>query len=165
MRRLVFAALAAAALAIPAPAQEVLRIVAVVNDDVISALDLANRTKLALAAAAIPDSPEARRQAQNQALRTLIDERLQVQEASLLNVSVSEQEVRDALTRIETNNRMRPGALEETLRAAGVPRQALEQQIRAGLAWNRLIQRRMRAQIQVGDEEVREVLDRLKQSE
>jgi peptidyl-prolyl cis-trans isomerase SurA len=167
MRRLAVLAIAAVALAIPAPspAQEVLRIVAVVNDDVISALDLTNRVKLALASAGMPDTPESRRQAQNQVLRALIDERLQAQEASRLNVSVSEQDVREAFTRIETNNRMKPGQLEEALRGSGVPRQALEQQIRAGLAWNRLIQRRMRAQIQVGDDEVKEVLDRLKQSE
>src|SRR5262245_5254628 len=126
MRRLALAVLAAAALALPAPAQEVLRIVAVVNDDVISALDLANRTKLALAASGLPDTPETRRQAQNQVLRALIDERLQAQETARLNVAISESDVREAFTRIETNNRMRPGALEETLRAAGVPRQTLE---------------------------------------
>ena len=167
MRRLAILAFAAAALAIPAPtpAQEVLRIVAVVNDDVISALDLTHRVKLALASAGMPDTPETRRQAQNQVLRALIDERLQAQEAARLNVAIPEQDVRDAFTRIETNNRMRPGQLEEALRAAGVPRQALEQQIRAGLAWNRLVQRRLRAQIQVGDDEVKEVVDRLKQSE
>ena len=155
----------AAALASAAPAQEPLRIVAVVNDDVISALDLANRVRLALVASGVPDTPENRRQAQPQVLRALIDERLQMQEAARLNIPVAEQEVREAFNRIEAGNRMRAGQLEEMLRAGGVSRPVLEQQLRANLAWNRLIQRRLRATIQVGDEEVREVLDRLKASE
>jgi peptidyl-prolyl cis-trans isomerase SurA len=168
MRRLAapaFAVLVALAAPAPARAQDSLRIVAVVNDDVISALDVASRVRLALTASGIPDTPEARRQVRPQVLRALIDERLQSQEAARLNIAVSDQEVRAAVARIETNNRMQPGQLDEMLRASGLSRAVLEQQVRTSLAWNKLMQRRLRAQIHVGDEEVKEVLDRLKESE
>ena len=42
----------------PAPAQEALRIAAVVNDDVITGLDLAVRTRIAILNASLPDTPD-----------------------------------------------------------------------------------------------------------
>lgn len=168
MRRLIAIAIAIAAGLVAAPpsrAQNALRIVAVVNDDVISAYDVANRARLNLAASGQPDTPEMRARMAPQVLRTLIDERLQSQEATRLNVSVSATEIQDTIGRIERNNRMQPGQLEEMLRNAGIGRGPLEQQIRASIAWNKLITRRVRAQVHVGDDEVAEVLARLKASE
>jgi peptidyl-prolyl cis-trans isomerase SurA len=150
------------ALALDARAQDAQRIVAVVNDEAISALDVSNRTRLTLISAGLPDSPESRRRIGAQVLRGLIDERLQMQEAARLGVNVTAEDVDEAVTRIEQNNRMRKGQLEQVLKQAGLPRAVLEAQLRPALAWSRLVQRRLRAQIQISDDEVQEVLDRLK---
>ena len=162
MIRRIAAALVAAFLlhAPPAPAQQ--KIVAVVNDEVISALDVAGRMKLTLVSSGLPDNAEIRKRIEPQALRTLIDERLQSQEAARMGIGVSEKDVEDAIGRIEQANRMRKGQLEQLLKQAGIQRSALEQQVRANIAWQKLVQRRLRAQVQIGEDEVKEVLDRLK---
>jgi peptidyl-prolyl cis-trans isomerase SurA len=138
------------------------KIVAVVNDEAISAMDVAGRIRLTMVSSGLPDNAEIRKRIEPQALRALIDERLQSQEAARMGIGVSDKELEDAIGRIEQANRMRKGQLEQMLKQAGIQRSALEQQIRANIAWQKLVQRRLRAQVQIGEDEVQEVLERLK---
>lgn len=158
-------ALLAPWMAVPVPAQEPMRIAAVVNDDVVSVYDLASRTRLALLAAGLPDTAENRRRLQPQVLRTLIDEKIQSQEAARQNITVSDAEMRDAIERIEQNNRMPPGGLEAFIRQTGVERSAVMAQVRAGVIWQKLINRRFRNTLQVGEDEVDEQLARLREAQ
>ncbi len=164
MRCLSAALAALLALALPAlaSAQSGQKIVAVVNDEVISALDLSNRTRLTMVSSGLPDTAEVRKRVEPQVLRALIDERLQTQEALRLSVTVSDEDVDQAIGRIEQNNRMRKGQLLQALGQSGVTRLALDQQLRAMISWQKLVQRRLRAQVTIGEDEVQEVLDRLK---
>ena len=86
-----------------AGAQET-RIAAVVNEDVISVADLDQRLRFTVISAGIEDTPQTRQRIGPQVLRTMIDEKLQVQEAKRLNVKVSEAELAAAITRIEGQN-------------------------------------------------------------
>lgn len=149
----------------PAVAQEAQRIVAVVNDDVISNSDLANRVKLTILSSNLPDSPATRERIAAQILRSLVDERLQIQEGQRLSVGVPDAEIDAALDRIEQNNKMPRGGLVQLLRSSGIPRSALESQIRASLTWQRIVQRRLRPQLDIGDDEVEEVLQRFKSTQ
>ena len=104
-----------AAFAAPrAHAQDLQRIVAVVNDEVISLYDLSTRTRLNMASSGLEDSAAIRRQVQAQTLRALIDERLQAQEAQRLNLSVTQAEIDSSIARIEQQNRMQPVPRRET---------------------------------------------------
>src|SRR5437868_12286975 len=61
----------------PAPrAQDSLQIIAVVNDDAISKVDLVVRIQLVIRSTGLKDSPEVRARLAPQVLRALIDERL-----------------------------------------------------------------------------------------
>ena len=62
----------------PALAQDTLRAAAVVNDEVISMLDLIMRTRLVVLASGLDSSPDTEERMRSQVLRSLIDERLQV---------------------------------------------------------------------------------------
>lgn len=75
------------------------RIAAVVNDDVISVQDLNDRLQLVLLTSRIPDSEQARARLQQQILRGLIEETLQLQEAERLSLSVEQSEMDRALAR------------------------------------------------------------------
>src|SRR5689334_16540013 len=90
-------------LAGPAAAQET-RIAAVVNDDIVSLADLQERVHLALASANIEDTEQNRQRISPQVLRGLIDEKLEMQEAKRLNVKAEDDEVAEALRRIEQQN-------------------------------------------------------------
>lgn len=149
----------------PARAQDLQRIVAVVNDDVISMYDLATRTRLNIASSGLEDNAAVRRQVQPQTLRALIDERLQAQEAQRLNLSVSQAEIDSAINRIEQQNRMQPGQLDSFLNNAGLNRTVLGAQIRAQLLWQKVVNRRLRSSLEIGADEIDEQLDRLKSNQ
>lgn len=165
-RRLVLglAALALLAAALPgrADAQEDLfRPAAVVNDDVISVLDLAMRMQLAIIAAGVDDSQDVRRRLMPQVLNNLIDERLQLQEAKRLDIQVDDVQVAGALEQIAQQNNMTEGQFLTMLRNRGVIPTTLIDQIRAQIAWQHIVQRRVRPNVVVPPEEVEEVVSRL----
>lgn len=148
------------AVALPAGAQQ--RIVALVNDEVISARDVENRVRLTLASSGLENNEDNRRRVQSPALRALIDEKVQGQEASRLGIFATDREIADAIARIEQANRLPRGQLARLLEQSGIGIAALEQQVRGALVWQKLIQRRLRPQVQIADDEIDEFYDGLK---
>ena len=76
-----------------------MRIAAVVNDEVISVFDIATRMRMIMISSGIPDTPETRQRIGSQVLRSLIDERLQLQEAKRQNVTATDNELKLAMSR------------------------------------------------------------------
>lgn len=140
---------------------DLFRPAAVVNDDIISVLDLAMRVQLAIVAAGVEDTQEVRNRLMPQVLRGLIDERLQIQEAERLDISVSDVQVAGALEVIAQQNNMTEGQFLTMLRDRGVIPTTLIDQIRAQIAWQNVIQRRIRPNVDISIEEVEEVANRL----
>jgi len=147
--------------ALAAPAQET-RIVAVVNDDIITVGDLSARLKLVLRSSNIPDTPEARQRLSAQMLRTLIDEKLQMQEAKRLGVKVADKELNEAVERIEQRNNMPKGGLEKYLGQQGIPFNALTDQLSAAIAFGKVVRNRVSQDVSVSDDEVSDAMSRIK---
>jgi peptidyl-prolyl cis-trans isomerase SurA len=164
LRRLALSAAVALLAYSPVLAQEQ-RIVAVVNDDIVSNFDIDGRIALTLVSTGAPDSPDVRQRMRAQILRQLIDERIQIQEAKRLGLTIPKAEIDDAIKRIEQSNKLPPGGLDQILRGAGVPRSAMDRQIEATIAWQRLVTGRLRSQIEVSRDEVDEALARYTQGE
>jgi peptidyl-prolyl cis-trans isomerase SurA len=157
-------ALLLAATTVPGSAraqQDLFRPAAVVNDDIISVLDLAMRLQLAIIAAGVEDSQDIRKRLTPQVLDSLIDERLQMQEARRLDIAVSDVQVAGALEQIAQQNNMTEGQFLTMLRNRGVIPTTLIDQIRAQIAWQAVVQRRVRPSVVVPPEEVEEVATRL----
>ncbi|MBI3446935.1 MAG: peptidylprolyl isomerase [Magnetospirillum sp.] len=145
------------------PAQEVDRIAAVVNDDIISVRDLDARLKLAIVISGLPDNVENRRRAVPQVLRKMVDERLQTQEANRLKVTVGAEELARSIANIENQNRMPPGGLLASLSKAGVDPDAVKEQVRGDIIWVKLIMRTLQPTIRVGEDEITERIENFKQ--
>jgi len=157
--------LAAACCGAPAEAQQDLqRIAAVVNDQVVSMFDLAGRIRLTIVSSGLEDSPEIRTRLAPQILRTLIDEALEVQEAKRLNITVNSAEIEKAMARIAKQNDMTETQFSNFLKQSGIPLSTLVAQIRAGLSWSKIVAEKIRPSIEIGDDQVQEYLDRLKAS-
>ena len=163
--RLIFAlaALMATAGAVPTAgrAQDVGHIAAVVNDEVISVYDLNARTRVIMSSTRLPDNAETRRRLVPQILRSLIDEKLQLQEAKRLNIGVTNEELAEAFRTIEKQNGMPAGRLKDAVESAGIPFSTIESQTRAALAWGKVVRRQIRNLVQVGPEEVQDEIARL----
>lgn len=144
-------------------AQDRQHIVAVVNDDVISANDLAARVSLLLATSNLQDVPENRSRVGPFALRALIDERLKLQEAKRLNVQVSRDDVDQGIARFEAQLGIPPRQLPRVLAYYGVGMQAVRDHIRAEVAWVKAVTKRAQGQVVVSDEDVTARLEQLKQ--
>jgi peptidyl-prolyl cis-trans isomerase SurA len=146
--------------AFAAPAQES-RITAVVNSDVITLGDLAARLKLVLASSNLPDTPENRQRLSAQVLRSLIDEKLELQEAKRLGVTSSKEDIDSSLASIEQRNNMPKGGLDAFLEQRGIPKGTLVDQISAALAFSKVVRNRVSQDVSVSEDEVNEAMKRL----
>lgn len=149
-------------LAAPSHGEAVLRIAAIVNEDVISVYDLVQRMRLVLLTSRLPDTPEIRKRLTGQVLRNLIDERLQVQEAKRLKITVSDEQINGLLIQLNKQNGLPPGSLESMLKRNKVDINALRTKLKAEQAWMKVVQQRLRRQVQIGSEEIDEELARLR---
>lgn len=152
---------AAPAIAAPQVATTSAAIVAVVNEEVITPYDMNARIKFVLATARISDSPDSIARLRPQILRALIDERLQLQEARKNNIQLTDKEVEQAIASIESQRGMPPGAIAGMLAANRIPEETFTSQVRAQIVWSKLLQRKVRSQIKMSDEEVAQMRRKL----
>lgn len=148
----------------PAAAQMQMRVAAIVNDDVISLLDVAARVQMIVATSSMPDNNEVRRRLAPQVLRALIDEKIQLQEAERLGMSVTTEEIDAAVADLERRNNVPPGQLEAFLRAHNVMPETIRTRLKAELAWQKVVARRLRPRVVVGDDEIDAVLQRIREN-
>ncbi len=148
----------------PAAAQQVQRIAAVVNDQVISLYDLMARLELAIRSSELPDTQETRQRLVPTVLQQLIDDRLKMQEAERLRITVTEEDLRGARSQIERNNKMPPGTLNRFLAQPGIDENSFNAQLRAEIAWIKVAQTHLRRTVSVEPEEIDAVLDSLRRT-
>ncbi|WP_313439853.1 peptidylprolyl isomerase [Novosphingobium sp.] len=141
------------------------RATAVVNGAVITGTDVDQRLALILAANQGKISEDEQKRLRLQVLRNLIDETLQIQEAKAVEVSVEDAEVDQSYARVASQNfNQNTQAMDAYLKRVGSSPESLKRQIRGELSWQRLLQRNVQPFINVSDDEVNEVIDRLKAS-
>jgi peptidyl-prolyl cis-trans isomerase SurA len=111
----------------------------------------------------IPDTPETRQRISGQVLRSLIDEKLELQEAKKQNVTATDAEINNALQQIEKQNNMKPGQLNEFLKARGIDRTSLVDQLTASIVWAKLVRRQAAQTVEISDEEIDQAMKRVKE--
>ncbi len=146
--------------AAPAQAQSE-RIAAIVNDTVISTSDLNGRLSLALAALNLPRDQETQRRLLPRVMRDLINEQLQIQEAQRLNIDITDEEIATAFEAIAQQNGMSAEAFIRQLNQDGITANTLLDQIRAQIAWSRVIQRTIQREIEITEDDIAAVQERL----
>lgn len=137
-----------------AGAQTVQGIAAVVNDDIVSTQELTERVRLARASTGLPDDPNTQRLLTQQALRTLIDEKLQAQEAQRLNITVTDAEVDTAISNIAQRNNLTTEQLGSFLAERGTDMASLRAQLRSQIAWLKVIGREVRPKVVVTESQI-----------
>lgn len=144
--------------------QNVMRIAAIVNEDLISVFDLESRVRWVFLTTGIkPDNQNQRRIIQ-QVLRDMVDERLRLQEADRLGIRVTDREIDQEIENLASRNKMTADQFTQELTQRGVDMNSVQTLIRASLSWNKVAQRQLRRQIEITDEEIDETLNRLRAS-
>ena len=136
-------------------------IAAVVNEEAITEADLEGRMALGLLASNLPDTPEARARLRPQVLRTLIDERLRLQEATRLGVEPVREEIDEGVASIASQNGLTVPEMRQLFGRVGVPVSTLEDQVRSTLAWNDLVTRRLGGEVQITESDIDDVIQRI----
>lgn len=144
--------------------QNQLRIAAVVNNEVITVRDLVTRLNFVIITSRLPNKPEVRKRLAPQILRSLIEERLKLQEARRLGLKVSKKEIRTALGRIEKANNIPQGKLMAVMSRQGADARTIVEQITSALAWRKVVVRKIRPRIRISNEEILEFIERARSS-
>jgi peptidyl-prolyl cis-trans isomerase SurA len=163
LRALLLAVLFAFAAA-DAMAQDLQRIAAIVNDKIISLRDIENRTDLVVKFSKLPNNQQTHSRLHPQILRLLIQEQLQFQEAERLSIVVSGRDLDIGKGLMEARFHVPKGSLDQFFKANGIDVESALAQIRASIAWSKLVQRRFANISEVSKEEVDEVLDQFKRN-
>jgi peptidyl-prolyl cis-trans isomerase SurA len=137
-------------------------VAAVVNDDVISTFDLAQRMRLLVATSGVQPTEQNLPQFQREALVSLVDERLQFQELrkveqeQKIDIIASDEEVDQELAQLAQGNNMTPDQFKAMLSAQGVER-SLREQLRAQISWMRWIRGRYGSRLRIGEDQIKAV--------
>ena len=133
---------------------EIIGIVAIVNDEPITFMDLNNRMQLIIVSSNLPNNSETREKLYGQSLQSLINEKLQAQEAKKLSISITTQEVNNTIKFIEKNTNMEERTLIDTLYKNGVPKSALPSRILANITLEKLLQKVIQPKVIITDNEI-----------
>ncbi len=136
-----------------------------VNDDLISELDVYMRLRMAMLSAKLEDTEETRQRLLPQVLRNLIDDRLKMQEAKRAGIKVNPADVEARINRLAERNNLTREDLESFLKGNGILIDAVADQITTELNWARLVQRTLRPRIVITDQEINDEAARMKQTQ
>jgi parvulin-like peptidyl-prolyl isomerase len=140
---------------------------AIVNGHVITGTDLDQR--LALTIYSIRENggevtPEELQRLRLQVLRNLVDETLQIQAAQAKDIKVDQKTVDRAYEDFAKNFKRTPEQLSEFLRSLGSSEASVKRQIRGEYAWVRLQRNQIQPFVNISEDEVKSVIDRLQAS-
>ena len=158
--------------AIPPPPAPTVRplsegVAAVVNDDVITTYDLRERVLLILVTNGVQPTEANLREIEREALRTLVDEKLEAQEIKHIqeknkdvHLEPTAKEVEEEVAGMSQQYGVKPDAFLSTLKNAGVDPETLLSQLRIQLAWRHYIGGRFSSGIRISDDRLAQELTR-----
>jgi len=140
--------------------QDIQAISAIVNDEVISRYDVQQRIKLIIVTSGIQPTQENVSRLEKQAIRALVNEKIQLQEAIKLDVPTSSEEIDLMLRRIASGNEMSSEEIINFISSNGVNAETLLNQIKAELLWNKIVRGRFGSYINISEDEISIVYNR-----
>lgn len=129
-------------------------IVAVVNQDVVTASDLDERLKLIATSTGLPSSKELNDKLRPQVLDMLVDEQIKMQEVKRFGIQVDDKDIENGIDTIAQQNKIPADVFRKALQQRGVKLSTLRSQIKTQIAWGKLIQKRIRPRVEVSEADI-----------
>lgn len=148
-------------LALPAQAAS-LKIVALVNGEIISSEDFQSQLNSFVMNTKIPLNNQTRGMVMQKVLNQCIDEKLKIQEALKNDITITDEEIDAQIRHLEKKADIPNGQMTKVLREAGVNPQTLRDQIKSDLAWLRLIRKKYAMEGSLTQKEINEALEEAK---
>ena len=135
-----------------------IKIIAKINNQIITNIDLEYRLNLAIEISNIPNEIKFRKQIRQQILNLLIDENLKIQEAEKYGILISSAEVYSEINRLEQRLKLPKDTLIENFRKKNIPEIVIYNQIRGQLLWNKIVSYRIANNISISNKQKEEAL-------
>ena len=133
------------------------------NDQPISFTDVRDRARmLLLSLGGQQPSQEQVQQITGQALEQLIDEHLQLDKAAEFDLEISKEEIDGAVEGMAAQSGLTGADLKSQLLAAGIDPSSLEEQMRAEIAWNRVMSGLYGSRIRISDNQVDDEIEQIR---
>ena len=136
-------------------------ITAVVNDDIVTTHDLRQRVLFIMATTGAERTEESLARIQQQALRNLVDEKIQIQESEKYDQVIGEAEIDRSVQSLMGRNGLDPQDVVQRLAAAGISINTLRGQVESEIAWQRIVNGLYGSRIRISDAQIDETLNRL----
>jgi peptidyl-prolyl cis-trans isomerase SurA len=142
-------------------------VVVTVNDDLVSTYDIVQRMRLLIVTSGIQPNDQNLPDIQREAVRSLVDEHLEMQElrnqgkTQKFDLVASDAEVNDEIASIARGNNTSASQLLAQLAAQGVGGQTFRDQLRAEISWRGWIRGRYGQRLVVGDDQIKAFQKRL----
>jgi peptidyl-prolyl cis-trans isomerase SurA len=136
-------------------------VAAIVNDDIISSYDLSQRMRLLIATTGAQPTQDTLPQFQQEALISLVDERLQLQELRRVEkdqkfpIIATDDEVNEELGAMADQNHLKLDGFLAALKTQGIGSDTLYQQIRASMSWQKWIRGRYGSRLRIGEDQIK----------
>ena len=135
------------------------KIIAVVNGEMISSTDIEERAKAFVMNTRIPFNAETKKMIIAKVIQSAIDEKLKLQEAERQGIEISDKEIDASIQNFEQNNKIPAGQLKSLLAKEGVSMKVFREQMKSDLAWIRVIRRQLMAAGNITDKEIEESIN------
>jgi peptidyl-prolyl cis-trans isomerase SurA len=156
------AALSIGLTAHPASAvDDVQRIIAVVNDSVVSDYDISERIGLIMATTGGAETEERFAQLRGNVLEMLVDEHLQLQEAVEQEIPISMDVVERRYAALAANNNVSVEQFDTSLEQMGASKVSILSQMRASIAWEEVVDAQLRPFLAISEAEVNSYIARM----
>ncbi|MBO4285383.1 MAG: peptidylprolyl isomerase [Alphaproteobacteria bacterium] len=136
-----------------------LKIYAIINGEVMTSRDMQERANAFVATTQIPITPQNRKIVLDRVLQGAIDERIKIQEAQKNGITISNKEINAGVLEFAKSNGISIEQLNAMLQEAGVSGKVFKEQIKAEIAWARLIQRKAAQSSKISRGEIQKAID------
>lgn len=136
-----------------------MKIVALVNGEIISSEDIQNRTNAFLLTTQIPYNEQTKGMIAQRVLNLAVDEKIKLQEAAKNGIEISQEELNDQWRTFEKNRKIPMGQLKKILKEAGVSEKTFAEQMKADLAWVRVVRKKSYAEGNLTQKEIEQAME------
>lgn len=130
----------------PTPYTGSIRILAVVNGEIITTEDINHRVRAFCLNSGIPYNDESKWLILNHVMQNTIDEKLKLQDAVKNNIVITDKEIDNAIKSFEAKSNIPAGGHKKLLKEYAVSEDVFREQMKSDLAWLQLVRQRSAAE-------------------
>ena len=139
-----------------------LKIFAEVNGEIITSQDMQDRINAFVATTQIPVNAQTKNMIIEKVLQATIDEKIKLQEAKKNAIEISEAELDKGMLNFAQSNKISVSELRQMLKQAQVDEAVFKSQMKAEMAWVRLVQKKAAQNINVSNMEIKNAIESVK---